>query len=676
MKKPLNTLLISSLIIFSGQAQAGLIRDGVWQIEEGDSLKSILKTALPEQPLRQKRLKRLSPLLNRASFDTKGKLIVGNNLRLPGVKMPSNEVIPARNQIGRVLITNGATTALAPDGQQRVLNRGSAINKGDTIQTQAARAQVRFSDGSLLALRPNTEFKVEEYSFNGQQDGSERGIYNLLKGGFRTISGAIGKVNRNNYKVKTPVATIGIRGTHYGVTLCAHGSCADQGLADGLYGGVVDGSVQATNDGGSSIFNNDEYFLISDIGSVAQYLLAPPGVIFDDPDAPTSPQEQPSNKEKKEDLSKRIEKLVQHIFKDKRPDFDPSIDPDILGPLLGPAGELNTKAVHPTLPGTAATNGTVVGFSFIGSNPIHQIVSTEPAVGSVAQTIQHNGSTQNISTGSSATVGGQGGEGTPILAKSSTAAAVAMFDILQGLSYEEVISRGLSSIASIITDPAAQGAKLVEAGNVPFGDPGIDLTWGRWVDTPIKVETALASASSTPGTGVIFVLADSTKTVTDKSALLNTASRLSLSGTRSMQALGGIAPVSFTGQRGSGSSSLTLDFSQEKAMFSVNALINNDQYDLSTAAGGVSFDSIIAPGANANLTGTCSASAGGVCGASTALTGNASFIFTDTGVSAGGGGQGTLSTAVNYAGHGTVPNGTTVGIAGAEIFTSNCVGAC
>ena len=48
--------------------------------------------------------------------------------------------------------------------------------------------------------------------------------------------------------IATPVATIGIRGTHYGLVLCTDGSCETDGtnLADGLYGGVVDGAVVAT----------------------------------------------------------------------------------------------------------------------------------------------------------------------------------------------------------------------------------------------------------------------------------------------------------------------------------------------------------------------------------------------------------------------------------------------
>lgn len=58
-------------------------------------------------------------------------------------------------------------------------------------------------------------------------DGS-RAFFRLVKGGFRSVSGLIGKVNQDNYRVSTPVATIGIRGTRYSARLC-QGDCADWG---------------------------------------------------------------------------------------------------------------------------------------------------------------------------------------------------------------------------------------------------------------------------------------------------------------------------------------------------------------------------------------------------------------------------------------------------------------
>jgi hypothetical protein len=96
------------------------------------------------------------------------------------------------------------------------LVKGAEISNGDTIRTgDGGRAQVRFSDGALISLQPTTEFRVDNYEFSNQPTGQEKGFFSLIKGGMRTITGLIGRSNRDNYKVTTSVATIGIRGTEY-----------------------------------------------------------------------------------------------------------------------------------------------------------------------------------------------------------------------------------------------------------------------------------------------------------------------------------------------------------------------------------------------------------------------------------------------------------------------------
>jgi len=132
-------------------------------------------------------------------------------------------------------------------------------------------------DGALLSLRPNTELVITDYNFNGREDGSERSFMELVRGGFRTITGYIGHKNKHNYRVKTSVATIGIRGTHYGLMVCSDGSCSNESepLEDGVYGGVVDGSISVSNNSGEYTFNNDQYFHVASASSVAIEQLLP-----------------------------------------------------------------------------------------------------------------------------------------------------------------------------------------------------------------------------------------------------------------------------------------------------------------------------------------------------------------------------------------------------------------
>jgi hypothetical protein len=112
----------------------------------------------------------------------------------------------------RVDFTTAGVTVAGRDGQARPLARGAELDSGDTVRTSTeGRAQLRFSDGSYVSLQPNTDFAISDYKFEGKND--DRGFFGLVRGAMRTVTGAVGRVNRNSYRITTPTATVGIRGT-------------------------------------------------------------------------------------------------------------------------------------------------------------------------------------------------------------------------------------------------------------------------------------------------------------------------------------------------------------------------------------------------------------------------------------------------------------------------------
>jgi hypothetical protein len=110
------------------------------------------------------------------------------------------------------------------DGGTAPLVKGKDIESGQAILTGASgRAQVRFTDGGLVSLQPNTEFKVANYVDKADPK-EDRFLVDLLRGSMRAITGLIGKRNRENYKVTTTTATIGIRGSGFNVGYNPDGS--------------------------------------------------------------------------------------------------------------------------------------------------------------------------------------------------------------------------------------------------------------------------------------------------------------------------------------------------------------------------------------------------------------------------------------------------------------------
>lgn len=118
----------------------------------------------------------------------------------------------------RLDFASGDVSARSATGAVRPLGKGSELQAGDTVLTgREGRAQLRFSDGAMVSLQPQSEYSLDDYRFTGKADGEERGFFSLLKGGLRTLTGLIGRANRDSYKLKTSVATIGIRGTEFTV---------------------------------------------------------------------------------------------------------------------------------------------------------------------------------------------------------------------------------------------------------------------------------------------------------------------------------------------------------------------------------------------------------------------------------------------------------------------------
>ena len=204
---------------------------------------------------------------------------------LAGLMTAAALLVPqaAQARAGKVLFVLGG--ASIERGQTALAaQRGAVVQPGDTLVTGlSGRMHVRMQDGALISLKPDTRFTIEAYEppapaepetqddaradtptddarASGQSlVGSARpqglAVLSLLRGGFRTLTGLIGKQDKASYQLKTPVATIGIRGTDYSVYQCAS-NCSN---ADGLYLGVWAGGVIVSNDAGTEEFDAGEF---------------------------------------------------------------------------------------------------------------------------------------------------------------------------------------------------------------------------------------------------------------------------------------------------------------------------------------------------------------------------------------------------------------------------------
>ncbi|HEY9018678.1 FecR domain-containing protein [Thiomicrospira sp.] len=117
----------------------------------------------------------------------------------------------AWSSVGTIVLATGAVEIQRAD-QVIEAQTGSSILEQDKIVTgDQARAQLRFSDNTVITLGHNTEFGVETFLNEGSNQAEAK--FNIAKGTFKAITGQIGKAAPDKFKVKTRTATIGIRGT-------------------------------------------------------------------------------------------------------------------------------------------------------------------------------------------------------------------------------------------------------------------------------------------------------------------------------------------------------------------------------------------------------------------------------------------------------------------------------
>jgi hypothetical protein len=139
--------------------------------------------------------------------------------------------VEAVEAAGKISYISGAVVAQRPDGTVMVLGQKAAVFEGDMLVTaKESYAQVLMNDGAKMTLRPDSNLKIEAFQFKKESPQTDNAVFRLLKGGFRAVTGLIGKRgNPDAYKLRAKAATLGIRGTEFTTRICATKNCQDEG---------------------------------------------------------------------------------------------------------------------------------------------------------------------------------------------------------------------------------------------------------------------------------------------------------------------------------------------------------------------------------------------------------------------------------------------------------------
>ncbi len=198
---------------------------------------------------------------------------------------------------GTVTQLSGPMMAKKADGKVKILSLKSEVEAGDTLVTEKnTYALVKFIDNSEITLKPGTTFVVEQFAYQADQPEGDQASFNLVKGGLRSLSGLLGKRSKEKFSLKTPVATIGIRGTYFTAEYIAAGGYAAPGsslpktasptgptLAPGLYTSVTTGQIVVSNPGGTLNFSAGQFGYTPSFKQPPVLLPTNPGIPFTPP---------------------------------------------------------------------------------------------------------------------------------------------------------------------------------------------------------------------------------------------------------------------------------------------------------------------------------------------------------------------------------------------------------
>ena len=134
---------------------------------------------------------------------------------------------PAPDIVAEATMVIGVARLLSADGAAQSVDRGTAVRVGDRIETGAGgHVHLRFVDGARLSVRPLSRLQIENYSRSDEQSALTAIKFRLDEGVVRSITGAWGEAARDRFRLNTPVAAIGVKGTDFVVKSDANNTLA------------------------------------------------------------------------------------------------------------------------------------------------------------------------------------------------------------------------------------------------------------------------------------------------------------------------------------------------------------------------------------------------------------------------------------------------------------------
>lgn len=203
-----------------------------------------------------------------------------------GMELQLPEIKPQAVKVAVVESITGSTWRIDTSENRKALSLQMPVYSKDVLMTgEDSRLELTFTDQSKIYLKSDAKIAIDQYEWN-QKSSIGQSFIHFLKGSFRAITGLIVKNQPENYQIKTPVATLGMRGTDFGSRICTLDSCQiqkngnTQTLHEGVYTGVLDGEIVSSSAGQSTAIKTGQVIFQKDEITAPQQVENIPGLLF------------------------------------------------------------------------------------------------------------------------------------------------------------------------------------------------------------------------------------------------------------------------------------------------------------------------------------------------------------------------------------------------------------
>jgi hypothetical protein len=157
----------------------------------------------------------------KASFSSMG--LIFALFAMPSYGLETTEqqtAVDSQAMVGTVSLVLGKVTIESGSGAgSQTAKPGTKIRVHDQIVTTAnGHVHIRFVDDALVSVRPNSRLEITRYDYDPSRPALSTVKFDLIEGITRAISGDAAKSARQRFRLNTPIAAIGVRGTDFTVS--------------------------------------------------------------------------------------------------------------------------------------------------------------------------------------------------------------------------------------------------------------------------------------------------------------------------------------------------------------------------------------------------------------------------------------------------------------------------